>query len=119
LHHRRTDCVIGVCPAWIDPGKGLRQENPGQIYQHQTQHYSKPCRKLRPCYIARYDYAISKEGSARDDRHQVRRSRFFHPDDAPRHVENFINLAKMGFFDAPPFIAWFGFHSRRRLQYER
>ena len=23
----------------------------------------------------------------------------FYPDDAPRHVENFINLAKMGFYD--------------------
>ncbi len=28
--------------------------------------------------------------------------RFF-PDDAPRHVENFINLAKMGFYDGTTF----------------
>jgi cyclophilin family peptidyl-prolyl cis-trans isomerase len=27
----------------------------------------------------------------------------FYPDDAPRHVENFINLAKMGFFDGTTF----------------
>ncbi len=27
----------------------------------------------------------------------------FYPDDAPRHVENFVNLAKMGFFDGTTF----------------
>jgi peptidyl-prolyl cis-trans isomerase B (cyclophilin B) len=27
----------------------------------------------------------------------------FYPDDAPRHVENFINLAKMGFYDDTTF----------------
>ncbi len=27
----------------------------------------------------------------------------FYPDDAPRHVENFINLAKMGFYDGTTF----------------
>ncbi len=27
----------------------------------------------------------------------------FYPDDAPRHVENFLNLAKMGFFDGTTF----------------
>ena len=27
----------------------------------------------------------------------------FYPDEAPRHVENFVNLAKMGFFDGTTF----------------
>jgi peptidyl-prolyl cis-trans isomerase B (cyclophilin B) len=27
----------------------------------------------------------------------------FYPDDAPRHVENFLNLAKMGFYDGTTF----------------
>ncbi len=39
-----------------------------------------------------------------------------YPDAAPRHVENLVNLIKMGSMTAPPFIEWsLGFSSKAAI----
>ena len=57
-----------------------------------------------PCYIC----AMTMQFQKKDPRATIT-TKFgeirikFYPDDAPRHVENFINLAKMGFYDDTTF----------------
>jgi len=43
----------------------------------------------------------------------------FYPDDAPRHVENFINLAKMGFYDDTTLPRRAGVHHSGRRSAEQ